>query len=552
MRIATFAVLLIVSAGVPLRAQPAPEPVQERVAGVEDLVNRMRQSEASLLNNMRVWRPVIEVYIQNLQPDEELGFVPTQDMYYLGRFDWADGPKIQALSGNREAAKRRAASMKNSGLEFLPDGFAATAAPDWQLLDTTRYEFKLVRREFVGEARTYVLDVKPRQDERDGFSGRIWIEDRGFNLVRFNGINRRVERGLFKKKLPVHMDGWRVNVLPGLWVPAYTYCEETELRETRSKTARFKTQVRFWGFDPKRSDKGNEFTAIEIAEPAVQDSAAQPKQLSPVLSQRRWEQEAEANVIERLEQAGLLAPVGEIEKILETVVNNLIVTNELELQASVKARVLLTSPLESFTVGHTIVLSRGLIDVLPDEASLAMMVAHELSHIALGHPLIDTQFAFTDRMMVDDDDLLKTLKVNRDAAQESAADARVIEMLNKSPYKDKLSDAGLFLRAVAQWARHLPNLIQPHIGDHWADGGQLSRLTGVMQQAPELAPERLDQIPALPLGARLVLDPWSSRLELSRAAAPPLKSVREKVPFAVMPLMPYLTYVKFDAQARPD
>ena len=50
---------------------------------------------------------------------------------------------------------------------------------------------------------------------------------------------------------------------------------------------------------------------------------------------------------------------------------------------------LLTAPLESFTVGHTIVLSRGLIDVLPDEGSLATMLAHELSHVMLG----DDQYA---------------------------------------------------------------------------------------------------------------------------------------------------------------
>ena len=70
------------------------------------------------------------------------------------------------------------------------------------------------------------------------------------------------------------------------------------------------------------------------------------------------------------------------------------------MEPAVHCRILLTSPLESFTVGHTIVLSRGLIDVLPDEASLATMIAHELAHIVLSHPVIDTRFAFADRLMV--------------------------------------------------------------------------------------------------------------------------------------------------------
>jgi predicted Zn-dependent protease len=85
------------------------------------------------------------------------------------------------------------------------------------------------------------------------------------------------------------------------------------------------------------------------------------------------------------------------------VVNNLLVTNNIDLQGDVRCRVLLTSPLESFTIGHTIVISRGLLDVLPDEASLAMVLAHELSHIVLGHPF-DTKLAFNDRMFFPDED----------------------------------------------------------------------------------------------------------------------------------------------------
>jgi Zn-dependent protease with chaperone function len=81
---------------------------------------------------------------------------------------------------------------------------------------------------------------------------------------------------------------------------------------------------------------------------------------------------------------GLLAPQGDVETVLETVVNNLEVTNNLDIQPVVRCRVLLTSTLESFTIGHTIVLSRGLIDVLPDEVSLANMRAHEMVHIVLG------------------------------------------------------------------------------------------------------------------------------------------------------------------------
>ena len=94
----------------------------------------------------------------------------------------------------------------------------------------------------------------------------------------------------------------------------------------------------------------------------------------------------EDNIVERLQVAGLMAPDGEVDRILETVVNNLLIVNNLDL-AAVRCRVLLTTPLESFVLGRTIVVSRGLLDVLPDEATLAAVLAHELAHIVLEHSL---------------------------------------------------------------------------------------------------------------------------------------------------------------------
>ena len=48
-----------------------------------------------------------------------------------------------------------------------------------------------------------------------------------------------------------------------------------------------------------------------------------------------------------------------LDKVLETVVNNLEVTNNLDIQPEIHCRVLLTGTLESFSIGHTIILSRG-------------------------------------------------------------------------------------------------------------------------------------------------------------------------------------------------
>src|SRR6187455_3438176 len=454
--------------------------------------------------------------------------MPMSDSYFLGRFDWREGPALALMADagrvGKSAGERRG---------FIPDGFAAMAAPDWKPMDRTRYDFKFARREFLGEVRTMVFDVTPK-GALTGFSGRIWVEERGFNIVRYNGVNRNVKGPRFRKKVHLHVDGWRVNSGNGQWLPAYVHCEETGL-EGQVKGQLVRSQVKLWGYNASTSDETQQFTSIEID--AVNDQ--EPSVLTPVASQRRWEDEAEKNVVNRLEKAGLLAPAGEVERVLDTVLYNLQATNDIALERPVRARVLLTSPLESFTVGNTLILSRGFIDVLPDEASLAMALSHELSHVLLGHRLIDTKFAFADRMMIGDAELLRTLAMPRDAKDETAADAKVVELLDHSPYKEKLASAGLFLRIVAERSKLLPELIQPHVGDHVTGKSNQSEL---MTRAPELKPQDLTQVAALPIGARLVVDPWDGKLELLRSAAALPGSIREKTPLGITPLTPHLRY----------
>jgi hypothetical protein len=221
------------------------------------------------------------------------------------------------------------------------------------------------------------------------------------------------------------------------------------------------------------------------------------------------------------------------------VVNNLLLTNNIDLQGDFRCRVLLTSPLESFTIGRAIVVSRGLLDVLPDEASLAMVLSHELAHIVLGHRL-DTKLAFNDRMFFPDESSFQRLDFKHSGADEEAADAKALDLLKNSPYKDKLGNAGLFLKALQQKAPELPNLIRSHLGNSIASSKTV-RMSTLLAAAPALEERRLDQIAALPLGGRIKVDPWSDQVELSKAKAVALNSSREKMEFEITPFFPYLT-----------
>jgi hypothetical protein len=336
---------------------------------------------------------------------------------------------------------------------------------------------------------------------------------------------------------------------PGVWLPGYVYTEESDLTYFMgTRKLRFKGQTRLWGYNVGRANPQNELTSLTIESDNVQDQAAQANAISPLESIRAWQRQAENNILERLESAGLLAPDGSVNKVLETVINNLQVTNNIDLQPPIRARVLLTTPVESFTVGHTIVLSRGYIDVLPDEASLALALSHELAHIALGHG-IDTKYAFNDRTLFQDEQAFMKLVLQRTPAEEEAADKTGMEYLKNSPYKDKLNGAALFLRALEDRAADLPSLLRPHLGNQTAAAGKVRRMAELIPQAPKLEMERTDQIAALPLGGRVRVDPWNNRIELTQAKNLALQSPREKMPFEVTPIFLYLTRQQTPAQS---
>jgi hypothetical protein len=511
-----------------------------------EVIERITANEKSLIQKLADYQPMVEVYLQDYVPDSRLGLVPKDDTYFLTKLDLNGGFKTNSLlppTGGLMKSILGAFKVPFS-MKYMPNGFAAMMLVDGAGFDSAHYTFDYLGGEMLGEVRCMVFDVKPQGNRNNRFVGRIWVEDRGYNIVRFNGINTGSPSGLTHQYF-FHVDSWRMNMGPGEWLPTYVYAEETNLRYgiLGLRKLHFKGQVRIWGYHLKRAGRQRVFTDIVVEDPYVQDKSGQGQQISLVGRRRSWELQAEDNILERLEKAGLLAPEGDVDKVLQTVVDNLAITNKLDLQPVVRCRVLMTSPFESFTVGHTIVLSRGLIDVLPDEASLSMILAHELGHIILGHQLIDTKYSFSDRMLIDDAQILDNFRFGSDPAGNAAADVKAMELLKNSPYADKLANAGLFIRALQGLARQLPNLVRSYLGDSLANnGGEILRYAGLTTFAPKLEAEQMDQIAALPLGGRIEIDPWSDRLKMIKTQPVALNSAWEKMPFEVTPLIPYLTY----------
>lgn len=506
---------------------------------LDQAVDRIIAQEQALLGTLSNHTPLAETYIQELAPDAELGLVPHRDHYFLSKAQVGAG--INEIRFGRKNSKVGGILGKlkpSTGMQYNSAGFLQGMVIDPMGFDRQRYDFNYVRREFLGDVRCLVFDVMPKTESGAGrFKGRIWAEDQEYNVVRLSGV--RV--GAPKFRYYFHFDSWRVNVGPGTWLPAYIYSEETDVKYSLFKRARLKAQTRLWGYELQRLNRPDELGTITVEAPTeVADRSDTAQDLSPIQAVRAWHQQAEENVVEKLQRAGLLAPAGEVEKVLNTVVNNLIVTNNLDIQPEVHSRVLLTSPLESFSIGHTIVLSRGLIDVLPDEASLAMVLAHELGHISLGHKA-DAGFAFHDRLLFSDEETFRRMNFAHNPEDEVAADKKALELLKNSPYKDKLGEGGLFLRALSARAKQMPNLVSAHLGNRLALGEEAVRMPEVLNAAPALDLSKADQIAALPLGARLKVDPWSNRLEMMKSKPVAGLAARDKMPFEVTPFVPHLT-----------
>jgi Peptidase family M48 len=515
---------------------PALSPTMDKV------VDRALEREHALMKMLQTRTPFVETYVQDLKFRPQEGPAPVEDHYFLGRMDLSESmSRRDYLAKDSFESRLLGGFTRLFSFQYKPLGFSWMIYADRDKFDRQTYDFQYAGREFLGDVRCIVFEVSAKKGTGRGrFHGRIWVEDQDYNIVRLNGTYEPGPRNAYF----FHMDSWRLNLVPGYWVPAYVYSEEGDFSSSskdKSKDKRaFKAQTRLWGYEQQNRAPDSELTEVRV-DSTVKDESAGSQDASPVEAQWHWQQQAGDNVIKKLEKAGLLAPEGDVDKVLETVVNNLLVSNKIELPGPVRARVMLTSPLETFSVGNTIVVSRGLVDVLPDEASLAMVLSRELAHILLGHNL-GSKYAFNDRLLFSDESVYRNLGFRHFPEEEDAADKKALELLKSSPYADKLYAPGLFLRQLQVRGRALSALLTPHLGTGFTDrSGDVDRMVALLDAAPALVPDKPDQIAALPLGGRVKLNPWDNRVELIKTTPVAVTSGRGKMPLEVTPFFPRLT-----------
>jgi hypothetical protein len=268
------------------------------------------------------------------------------------------------------------------------------------------------------------------------------------------------------------------------------------------------------------------------------DRSSDSQDVGPLQAAHMWNTQTEKRAIDRLEVAGLLAPVeagGFENKVLDQIAINLAVPNKLAFTGQIHTRVLLTDTIEATTVGNTILMSRGLIDSLPSEEAIASVVAMELAHIAMGHR-IDRRFAFNEDLLFPDTATFQKFNLNHSDVDNDAAAKKAMEYLENSMYKDKLANAGLYYEQLADRAKVLKALTTPNLGDSLLKSDGTPWMAELERMAPKLNWDDLSQTPALPLGSWLKIDPWDDTVHMLNAIRVAPVNARDKIPFEVTPI----------------
>jgi hypothetical protein len=553
----TFLVLTLGTTLAYAKKEPKYELAHQLTPEQSALVEKAIAREKVVIKNIQQRTPLVETYIQEMKPDEKLYQIPTGDTYMLNRVDFrktfTDKPYAARAdkghgffkgSGGAFASIGKALHMDKE--KFNTDGFTDMMFIDPIGFDQQHYVFSYVRREFLGSVRTWEFDVHPKVNGNGRFYGRVWIEDQDGNIVRFNGTYTESQSEDNNKEF-FHFDSWRMNMQPDLWLPVAVYVEESQ-RVEGGKTVGLRAQTHFWGYSLTLPTRESENVSVQV-EGAV-DQSADSQDETPLQATRQWVSQAENNVIDRLVQAGLLAPPSDFDKTLEQIVVNLAVPNNLNFPDPIHCRILLTTTVEATTIGNTILLSKGLIDTLPNEESIASVVAFELAHVALGHH-IDTRYAFNDRLLFPDESSFQRIKMNHSDTDNSTAAAKAVEYLQASMYKDRLPNAGLYFAQLSDRSHALKQLNSPKLGDSMLKSDGSPWMAALAKEAPKLNQDDTTQVAALPLGSWLKTDPWDDKEHMLNAKRYAPMNARDKMPFEVTAIYYKLARYGDTAPAAP-
>ncbi len=205
------------------RAQEGPlEKTEPKGTSVDEIIRRFaaKEKEFKLAREQYTYRQTVKV--QTLDGDTVDGeFQQVVDILFdnQGRRQeqvvFAPQPSLTRISMSREDF--------NDIQHLMP--FVLTSD------EISEYQIMYVGQQQEDELHTYVFDVAPKQMEKDKryFQGRIWVDDRDFQIVKTHGKSvpdiRKPKKG--EENLFPAFTTWREQVDGRYWFPTYTLADDT-------------------------------------------------------------------------------------------------------------------------------------------------------------------------------------------------------------------------------------------------------------------------------------------------------------------------------------
>ncbi len=124
----------------------------------------------------------------------------------------------------------------------------------------SNYSFAFVGKEKIDELDLFVFDVtpkvlpNPKKSNDKFFSGRIWVDDRDFMIVKSKGkaLPEGKDMNGIEQRFPV-VETWRENVDGKYWFPSLSFADD-ELVFSNGQVAHLKMKVKYYNYRVGRSD----------------------------------------------------------------------------------------------------------------------------------------------------------------------------------------------------------------------------------------------------------------------------------------------------------
>lgn len=430
----------------------------------KQMTRRIFDNEQQIISLLSHSHLITESYVQSLGRKQHMGmdrdlssegdFV-IDDKYFLAAVNLRNsygGRPIEAplfaKSGMSKYIRTNIAVKDN----LYPVSQLSMFFVDLTRFDADTYHLTYEKEERVGDIDCLLWSVMPvSSGESGGFLGEIWIESSSARIVRIRGAFRSIFRedfgnrfeyalrGLYLSQRYFHFDSRREQIANGLWLPTETYFEEQHIVSTDNNL-----EFHYRGY-------------------ALLWQHTQQSKVSTDLSEHLSDIEnGGRGVLMRLEKDGLLGSPGAVDESLNAMIQH--ITSAKLPPNGIKCRILLTTPAEIFSVGNVIVVSRGLLNIVPNDSVLAMLLAREIAYISLGYSDQPSRIFRQTIFEQHDKKDFPGFGIQRPAKQGDTAYREAVALLTGTLYQNGIVDADLFLSRLKKEGRRFPELLRARFG----------------------------------------------------------------------------------------